>query len=91
MELRTHGARKYSTSDLLCSSAGLGWPTLSAELRRHGISDGGHPQRVSQLSQSVGHQRWLLRRHPPHHLVLDPVTVGVLGEGRTQPRSGLRQ
>jgi AraC family transcriptional regulator len=39
MELQTHGARKYSTSALLCSSAGLGWPTISAELRRHGISE----------------------------------------------------
>jgi AraC family transcriptional regulator len=35
MELQTHGARKYPTSALLASSAGLGWATLSAELRSH--------------------------------------------------------
>ncbi|WP_084305834.1 AraC family transcriptional regulator [Bradyrhizobium sp. ARR65] len=39
MELQTHGARKYPASALLQSSAGLGWSTLSAELRSHGISE----------------------------------------------------
>lgn len=33
--METHGARKYPTSALLKSSAGLGWPTVSAELRSH--------------------------------------------------------
>jgi AraC family transcriptional regulator len=37
MELQTHGARKYPTSTLLQSSAGLGWSTISAELRSHGV------------------------------------------------------
>jgi AraC family transcriptional regulator len=37
MELQTHGARKYPTSTLLKSSAGLGWSTISAELRSHGV------------------------------------------------------
>jgi AraC family transcriptional regulator len=36
MELQTYGVRKYPpTSALLASSAGLGWSTLSAELRFH--------------------------------------------------------
>jgi AraC family transcriptional regulator len=39
MELQTHGARKYPTSALLRSSAGLGWSTISAELRSHGVSE----------------------------------------------------
>jgi AraC family transcriptional regulator len=39
MELQTHGARKYPTSELLRSSAGLGWSTISAELRSHGVSE----------------------------------------------------
>ena len=39
MEQQTHGARKYSTSALLASSAGLGWSTISAELRCHGVSE----------------------------------------------------
>jgi methylphosphotriester-DNA--protein-cysteine methyltransferase len=39
MELQTHGARKYPTSELLRSSVGLGWSTISAELRAHGVSE----------------------------------------------------
>jgi len=38
MDLQTHGARKYPTSTLLRSSAGLGWSTISAELRSHPAS-----------------------------------------------------
>ena len=40
MELQTHGVRKYPpTSALLASSAGLGWSTISVELRSHGVGD----------------------------------------------------
>jgi AraC family transcriptional regulator len=40
MELHTYGVRKYPpTSTLLASSAGLGWSTISAELRSHGVSE----------------------------------------------------
>jgi AraC family transcriptional regulator len=39
MELLTHGSRKYPTSTLLRSSAGLGWATISAELRSHGAGE----------------------------------------------------
>jgi AraC family transcriptional regulator len=39
MELQTHGAKKYPSSILLRSSAGLGWSTISAELRSHGASE----------------------------------------------------
>ena len=38
MKLQTPGTRKYpSTSALLASSVGLGWSTLSVELRSHGV------------------------------------------------------
>ena len=64
MELRTHGARKYSTSDLLCSSAGLGWPTLSAELRRHGVSETPVivPQSLELILAVVGNDEGLVIR-----------------------------
>jgi hypothetical protein len=39
MEWQTHGARKYPTSALLGSSAALGWSTVAAELRSHGVSE----------------------------------------------------
>jgi AraC family transcriptional regulator len=39
MEALTHGAKKYPTSTLLQSSAGLGWANLSAELRSHGAGE----------------------------------------------------
>ncbi len=39
MELQTPGARKYPTSALLRSSAGLGWSAISAELRSHPAGD----------------------------------------------------
>jgi AraC family transcriptional regulator len=39
-QLLTYGTRRYSpSSSLLASSAGLGWPTLSAELRAHGTCE----------------------------------------------------
>jgi AraC family transcriptional regulator len=37
-ESQTHGARKYPTSVLLKSSAGLAW-SISAELRSHGVGE----------------------------------------------------
>jgi AraC family transcriptional regulator len=39
MEMLTHAAKKYQTSTLLWSSAGLGWSTISAELRSHPASE----------------------------------------------------
>src|SRR5580704_15104359 len=39
MDLPTHGARKYPTSTLVRSSVGLGWSTISAELRSHPASE----------------------------------------------------
>jgi AraC family transcriptional regulator len=40
MQQQTYGIRKYPpTSALLASSTGLGWFTLSAELRSHGITE----------------------------------------------------
>ena len=47
MELQSHGVRKYPpTSALLATSAGLGWSTISVELRSHGIGEA--PEIVSQ-------------------------------------------
>jgi AraC family transcriptional regulator len=64
MELQTHGARKYPTSALLGSSAGLGWSTISAELRSHGI---GHipvivPQHTEICLVIIGNENGLVRR-----------------------------
>ena len=70
------------------------YPQQPGHRRGHGVGDGRQTQSVSQLRQPVGHQRWLLRRDPPHHVVLGPVTVGVLDGQRgladpTHPVQGL--
>src|ERR1700688_2414916 len=39
MELQTHGKRYSPASALLASSAGLGWSTISVELRSHGVCE----------------------------------------------------
>jgi AraC family transcriptional regulator len=64
MELQTHGARKYSTSALLCSSAGLGWSTISAELRSHVASETPVivPQNVELILAVVGNDEGLVIR-----------------------------
>jgi AraC family transcriptional regulator len=65
MELQTYGARKYSpTSALLASSAGLDWPTLSAELRSHaaGETQGIVPQHVEICLVVAGNKDSLVRR-----------------------------
>jgi AraC family transcriptional regulator len=64
MELQTHGARKYPTSALLKSSAGLGWSTISAELRAHGVSETPVvvPQHVELCLSVAGSDNGLVRR-----------------------------
>src|SRR5258708_376554 len=64
MELQTHGARKYPTSALLRSSAGLGWSTISAELRAHGVSETPVvvPQHVELCHAVAGNNNGLVRR-----------------------------
>jgi AraC family transcriptional regulator len=64
LELQTHGARKYSASALLCSSAGLGWSTISAELRCHGVSETPVivPQNVELILAVVGNDEGLVIR-----------------------------
>ncbi len=65
MELRTPGVRKYpATSGLLASSAGLGWSTLSVELRSHGISEAPAivPQHVEICLVVAGNEDGLVRR-----------------------------
>jgi AraC family transcriptional regulator len=68
MELRTHGVRKYPpTSALLASSAGLGWPTLSVELRCHGVNElpAIVPQHVEICLVVAGNTDGLLKRTGP--------------------------
>jgi AraC family transcriptional regulator len=64
MELQTHGARKYPTSALLRSSAGLGWSTISAELRARGVSETPVvvPQHVELCLAVAGNNNGLVRR-----------------------------
>ena len=65
MELQAHGVRKYPpTSALLASSAGLGWPTISVELRSHGVSEvpAVVPQHVEICLVVAGNKEGLVRR-----------------------------
>lgn len=65
MELRTLGLRKYPpTSALLASSAGLGWPTLSAELRSHAVFEAPAiiPQHVEICLVVDGNEDGVVRR-----------------------------
>jgi AraC family transcriptional regulator len=63
-EIETHGSRKYTASTLLASSAGLGWSTISAELRSHEVSE--TPVTVRQHLEVcfavVGNDKCLVRR-----------------------------
>src|ERR1700736_5546890 len=63
--MRTHGVRKYpATSALLASSAGLGWSTISVELRSHGVSEAPAivPQHVEICLVVAGDKDGLVRR-----------------------------
>jgi AraC family transcriptional regulator len=65
MPLQTHGVRKFpATSALLASSAGLGWSTISAELRSHGVSEAPAivPQHVEICLVVDGNEDGLVRR-----------------------------
>jgi AraC family transcriptional regulator len=65
MELRAHGVRKYPpTSALLASSAGLGWPAISVELRSHGVFAAPPivPQHVEICLVVAGNSDSLVRR-----------------------------
>ena len=65
MELQTRGIRRYPpTSALLASSAGLGWSTLSVELRSHGVSRAPAivPQHVEICLVVAGNKDSLVRR-----------------------------
>jgi len=65
MDLQKYGVRKYpTTSALLASSFGLGWSTISAELRSHGVTE--TPEIVSQHVEIclvvAGNKNGLVRR-----------------------------
>jgi AraC family transcriptional regulator len=65
MELQAYGVRKYpQTSALLASSAGLGWSTISVELRSHGVSEAPAivPQHVEICLVVAGNKDGLVRR-----------------------------
>jgi AraC family transcriptional regulator len=65
MALQTYGVRKYPpTSALLASSAGLGWSTISAELRSHEIIEAPAiiAQHVEICLVIVGNENGLVRR-----------------------------
>src|SRR5712675_3708511 len=65
VELRKHDIRKYPpTSALLASSAGLGWSTISVELRSHGVSEvpAFVPQHVEVCLVVAGNSDGLVRR-----------------------------
>ncbi len=65
MELQTHAVRKYPpTSALLASSAGLGWSTISVELRSHGATAAPAivPQHVEIFLVVAGNEDGLVRR-----------------------------
>jgi AraC family transcriptional regulator len=65
MQLQAHGVREYPpTSALLASSAGLGWSTISVELRSHGVTE--TPAIIAQHVEiclvAAGNQDGLVRR-----------------------------
>ena len=65
MQLQTYDVRKYPpTSGLLASSNGLGWSTLSAELRSHGICEVPAivPRHVEICLVVAGNDNGLVRR-----------------------------
>jgi AraC family transcriptional regulator len=65
MELRTLGVRRFPpTSALLASSAGLGWSTMSVELRSHGVFEAPAiiPQHVEICLVVEGNENSLVRR-----------------------------
>jgi AraC family transcriptional regulator len=68
MELQKQGVRRYpATSALLASSAGLGWPKISVELRSHGVSEvpAVVPRHVEICLVVDGNEDSLVRRTGP--------------------------
>jgi AraC family transcriptional regulator len=68
VQQQTHGVRKYPpTSALLASSAGLGWSTLSTELRSHGVCEvpAITPQHVEICLVVAGNKDATVRRIVP--------------------------
>jgi AraC family transcriptional regulator len=64
MELQTHGKRYSPASALLASSAGLGWSTISVELRSHGVCETPEivPRYVEICLVVAGNEVGLVRR-----------------------------
>ena len=65
MDVQTQGIRKYpATSTVLASSVGLGWSTISVELRSHGVFEAPPivPQHVEICLVVAGNKDGLVRR-----------------------------
>ena len=77
MESQTHGARKYPTSALLGSSAALGWSTVAAELRSHGVSETPLivPQHTEICLAIVANKNGLVRRTEASDVTLCQTTL----------------
>ena len=69
VECRADGSKKYPRSTLLASSTGMGWSTISAELRSHGVSE--TPLLASQQAEVclaiVGNEAGLVKRTADGH------------------------
>ena len=88
IDLQTHGAKKYPHSALLKSSAGLGWSTIAAELRSHGVTSTPVivPQHTEVILAVAGNDTGLISRtgagqlqeHTPTtgSVSLTPIAVG---------------
>src|SRR5260370_35427824 len=80
MELQTHGAKKYPTSGLLRSSAGLGWSPISAAFGAHGVSETPVvvPQHVEMGYVVAGNNNGLVsRRGAGHRQNFIPPTASI--------------
>jgi AraC family transcriptional regulator len=80
VECQADGSKKYPRSTLLASSTGLGWCTISAELRSHGVSE--TPLVVSQHAEVclavVGNEAGLLKRTAAGHCQQAAPSTGAI-------------
>jgi AraC family transcriptional regulator len=80
MDLQSHGAKKYPHSALLKSSAGLGWSTIAAELRSHGVSSTPVivPQHTEVILAIAGNDNGLISRTGAGQLQEHTPTTGSI-------------
>ncbi|UPG92785.1 AraC family transcriptional regulator [Luteibacter aegosomatissinici] len=97
MDMPNHGARKYTFAELVTSSEGRRWTTLSAEVRSHPVSEmpGLVPQDMEvSLAVRGRHDGWVLRsgagerqrtRPLPGTLWLSPIGIADTDIHVTRP------